>query len=373
MREADLRKILLGLAAILGLVPPVFGATLQTQSIGQWTLGAFSNDQSGEFSHCAGVVPYQSGITMAVSINRDYRWSVAFFSPNWQLSKGASYAVALSIDAAPAIPETAIAISDQLAEVALPDNMALFNNFRHGQRLRVDSANRTFYFSLAGTNAVLTSLLKCVEGYKPAPQQNRAGDTQQAAAPQRTDPGLGGSDQNRAEATALAANILSISGVTGFHMLTPAEIPPSLRVDAAWRMGSVFGAINVVTVSNGLRLRDLPPLAISGDAKSCHGKFASGALPDGTDQMIRVFTSCESADTPFTVYYAYAVRPRGGFYRFLTMTQSTDAGSDRQTDPLSGKQLDLSPGVVAPQTDGGSVEVVDETLRQAFVKVLSRP
>jgi hypothetical protein len=37
---------------------------------GLWSGGAWTNDQTGAFSHCAASVPYTSGITMFASINR---------------------------------------------------------------------------------------------------------------------------------------------------------------------------------------------------------------------------------------------------------------------------------------------------------------
>jgi len=48
--------------------------------LGLWSGGAFTNDQTGAFSHCAAGVSYASGITMHASVNRFYGWSFGVFS-----------------------------------------------------------------------------------------------------------------------------------------------------------------------------------------------------------------------------------------------------------------------------------------------------
>jgi hypothetical protein len=304
--------------------------TLATYGIANWSAGAYSNDQTGEFSHCAASIPYQSGITMGLSVGKAYNWSVAFINPVWKLTKGGNYTVSMSIDGGGPFVENAVAIAGEMAEISLPDSTTLFNAFRKGYQLKVNAASGTFYFNLTGTNAVLTSLLQCVKHYV-APPEEHVSSTQNpflGTPTARTDAG----DQNKAEAMALAANILSASGISGFHILTPAEMTPSARVDAAWRVGSVFGGVNVVPVSGGFRLQDYPPTAISDDARSCQGKFASGTLPDANNQIIRVFTSCDSGQSAFTAYYLFANRPAGGFFRFVTLVASTDDAPAQQAD-----------------------------------------
>jgi len=55
--------------------------------IGLWSGGAWTNDQTGAFSHCAASVPYQSGITMFAAVNRSYSWSLGFGDPRWTLAQ----------------------------------------------------------------------------------------------------------------------------------------------------------------------------------------------------------------------------------------------------------------------------------------------
>lgn len=38
-------------------------------NIGNWIGGAFSNDQTGAFSHCAATTPYANGVILVVSQN----------------------------------------------------------------------------------------------------------------------------------------------------------------------------------------------------------------------------------------------------------------------------------------------------------------
>jgi hypothetical protein len=39
---------------------------------GHWSGGAYTNDQTDVFSHCAASVPYSSGITMLAVVNPDF-------------------------------------------------------------------------------------------------------------------------------------------------------------------------------------------------------------------------------------------------------------------------------------------------------------
>jgi len=336
--------MLLALALLATPALDAHAATLASFKVEGWDLGAYTNDQTGEFSHCAASMPYQSGITMALSVTKQYGWSVAFYDPAWKLTKDVKYNVLMSIDGNAGIAEVATALSPQLAQIYLPDNLTLFNSFRKGYRLKVDAASGTFYFNLTGTSAVLTSLLQCVQmRVAPAPRQQTPSAPANPFSPEpQASTGADGRDLYRAEATTLAANILSTSGIAGFHMLAPSEIAPSLKVDAAWRAGDVMGAINVVPVTGSLKLQDFPPAIIGDDAKSCQGKFASGTLPDSNNQIVRVFTSCNDAPG-FTVYYILTMRPGGGFYRFTTMV---------------------------PTTENSAAEQADTSLRQAVVKTL---
>src|SRR5690348_16878391 len=72
-------------------------------SVGNWKGGAFTNDQTGTFSHCAASAAYQSGIIFLVMIDGTPSWSLGFAHDNWSLSGGQAFPIALTFDGGPAV------------------------------------------------------------------------------------------------------------------------------------------------------------------------------------------------------------------------------------------------------------------------------
>lgn len=67
-------------------------------NVGNWIGGAFSNDQTGAFSHCAATTPYANGVILVVSQNVAGTWSLAFASPNYHFNKGENAAIDVTFD-----------------------------------------------------------------------------------------------------------------------------------------------------------------------------------------------------------------------------------------------------------------------------------
>jgi hypothetical protein len=63
--------------------------------VGHWNGGAYTNDQTGEFSHCAAGTVYQSGIYFVVSININSDWSLGFVHEKWNLTTGQAFPIDL--------------------------------------------------------------------------------------------------------------------------------------------------------------------------------------------------------------------------------------------------------------------------------------
>ena len=72
-------------------------------SVGNWKGGAFTNDQTGEFSHCGATAIYQSGIIFVVMIDGTPSWSLGFAHDKWSLSGGQAFPIALTFDGGPAV------------------------------------------------------------------------------------------------------------------------------------------------------------------------------------------------------------------------------------------------------------------------------
>ena len=93
-----------------------------------------------------------------------------------------------------------------------------FKEFSRGRQLRVAAANEVFTIDLTDTAKLLPALLGCVtQQINPAPVM--ASTATAAAAPSAH-----GSDF-KAEATVIAANLLSQAGISGFRIAAPNEFP----------------------------------------------------------------------------------------------------------------------------------------------------
>ena len=130
-----------------------------------WTMGAYSNDQTGAFSHCATSIPYKSGVSLYFSVDAQYLWQMGFSHQQWQLNAGERFPLRYNIDSGGQINATGVAVNEQLVVVELPDSKELFEVFRAGRRLYVYAAGQSFSFNLDNTRSVLNELLNCTKTF----------------------------------------------------------------------------------------------------------------------------------------------------------------------------------------------------------------
>ena len=99
--------------------------------LGQWVGGAYTNDTTGAFSHCAAQVPYNRGIVLLVGMRADRQWTLGFLRPAWKFTPGETIPIGLTFDGreqfnvfgeAQTIPGFVV--------VLMPQNSALLNQFR---------------------------------------------------------------------------------------------------------------------------------------------------------------------------------------------------------------------------------------------------
>src|SRR5690348_5771843 len=101
-----------------------------TISVGNWIGGAFTDDQTGQFSHCAATAAYQSGIIFVVMIDGTPSWSLGFAHDSWKLTQGEAFPIALTFDGNPPVNVRGIVVGDKLVRVPMPDTSALIKQFR---------------------------------------------------------------------------------------------------------------------------------------------------------------------------------------------------------------------------------------------------
>lgn len=310
------------LAGILVLSSgPVQSAQLRSFQIGEWTAGAYSSNKTGEFNHCAASARYKSGISVLFSVNKNLRWGMGFAKSDWRLRRGQSYDIAFTVDDMTPISAKAIAFRDDAVEVPLTNSVELFNRFRRGHQLSVATAGQVFKFNLTDTNKVLIALLSCASNGGRAVASSNPFEKPQPAQ------GRDGADSAvyKAEAIALVANLLSLSGVQGFTIMGPDEAS-RLKSHAAWSASDVLGTLNILSGDQKSLLDVAPSTLIGRDAGACKGTFFSGSIPDdGGASLVRVFTTCQEPEKKSsTAYYLAVPRKKGGVYVFMTASRGSE-------------------------------------------------
>jgi hypothetical protein len=288
----------------------------KTAKIGDWNLGAFSNDQTHRFSHCGAWGAYKSGIMLFFLVTRDYEWAIAFQSPTFTATPGESVFFRISLDDSDADQVQAYALARDFVRVSLAPTSTLYKRFMSANTLRMYTADNVHTFNLTDTSKLLPALLKCVRDRLNPPPLNAQGPApQQRQTDARTSPDL------RAEVTSLAANLLSEAGVSGFRLVSSDN-----KMSVSWSAPSGSGALLVMPESADLkRPSDLTPRLISLAAEKCKGKFMSGAMPE-ENGAARSFSSCQiGTGEPSTGYYTAVPRSAGGHY--VIMIWPTAGGS----------------------------------------------
>jgi hypothetical protein len=67
-------------------------------NVGNWIGGAFTNDQTRAFSHCAATTPYANGIILVVGQNASGSWLLSFANPSFKFTKGETATIDVIFD-----------------------------------------------------------------------------------------------------------------------------------------------------------------------------------------------------------------------------------------------------------------------------------
>lgn len=131
-------------------------------AVAGWSGGAFTDDNTGEFSNCIASASYKSGINFGVLVSKTYNWVLAFTHPSWNLTKGQKFPIVLSFDGRNTFNVDGIATATSTVLVPMPDNSALIKSFRAAHLMSAFAQGNLFQFDLKGTAVLLPSLVSCV-------------------------------------------------------------------------------------------------------------------------------------------------------------------------------------------------------------------
>jgi hypothetical protein len=295
----------------------------RTFQMGLWSGGAWTNDQTGAFSHCAASVPYQSGITMFAAINRSYSWSLGFGDPRWTLAPKTQIPIELNFDAGPVFNVFGTVIAPTLVGVPMPDNSKLINTFRYSTQMNALAQGQVFTFNLTGTSRIMVQLASCVRTElaleTTQPSRTAVAVPQAPAVPPQ---GPIASQEAQLEEMQLATNFLLAARLSSARVLARSEMPTELAsFGAAWKADDALGGVKVFLPRPGLTGLEIASDLIGTDSKTCKGRFASARSSElvDSDVVFRAATSCGESENERSAQYFIAPRPKGGFVAFMVL------------------------------------------------------
>jgi len=365
-------------ATAASLVVPANAATIASYKIAGWNVGAYTNDSTSRFSHCAASAEYRNGLILLFSVSESLQWSIGFSSPEWNLRQGREFNIEYRIDGGRINEVRGMAASNRLIRAPLPDSVELFNQFRQGYRLVVSvNDNPQASFNLTNTNPMLIEILRCAQKYKghieradrpptdrPPASRNpdmserdlgtgntnrplrderntgvgssgsyrernpndrvaRAPDRDERPSPDRdTDrrpaenrPAIGPTPESRSEATTIATDILRRANFT-FEFQKTEQLAANMRdrYDVVWRSDEFLGTLRILPDTRAETIDRVRADATAADAANCKGKFDSGALPAPADSKSVTIFTTCKGEQTSSAYYIILPRRKGGIY-----------------------------------------------------------
>jgi S1-C subfamily serine protease len=153
-------------------------------NVGNWIGGAFSNDQTGAFSHCAATTPYANGVILVVGQGVAGSWTLGFASPSYQFKQGENVAIDVTFDGQEQARLFATANQPNMLTSVMPANVV--RTFQKASLMVATSGRTVLNFDLTSTGPVIAALANCVTKVK-ADGLSKAGDfTKVAAKPAAT-------------------------------------------------------------------------------------------------------------------------------------------------------------------------------------------
>lgn len=315
---------IVAIACLAFAAHPGIGATLENFQVASWVAGAYDDNNSGQFSHCAVSTSYEDGGVLLFAVDRNLRWTMGMVNPLWKLELGSTYEVVYAIDGEHPATAPGIAIDDSQMVISLDGGSAQLNRIRYARRLTVFAANQVSNFALGETEAALSAALSCTRRHLALEEQ---ADTASApAASGRYGAGLPAAiptTASRLEATTMLADLLSAARIPRFHFLEPEQVPSDLAgYDAVWIAPDIVGVGRIVASGPDVSPEKVERSTTAANARACGGTFIFGATP-GTDEpsvVTRFFTECETGSDVSVANYLVLPRPLGGNYVLAVMS-----------------------------------------------------
>jgi len=324
-------------ATVLAAAGPGEAVEVETFEVAGWEGRAFTDDDTGDFSHCAILADYNNGLTLIFSVGADLVWWMSLVNPDWDLEPETDYRIYYKVDGRRFVEDKGFAVDTDQVNVELGPRSAIVDQLRRGKSLRFELGRDSFGFDLDGTSTALAEAYDCTQhhvrvGTRSQPK-SRVADNGPDRSSDRPEDSAMPTASERTEATLFAANLLSTIQATGYALLSAEEVPDVFADhDAVWSGSGFVGSVRIVSADEGFEVADIRAGVISSDARNCSDKFASGVMQGDTNVQpgsAHLFTACDGGDSPWSVYYTVVPRPRGGHYLVSVLSDGDGTAAAR--------------------------------------------
>ena len=240
-----------------------------TIHVGNWQGGAYTNDTTGAFSHCAGGSNFANGLNLMISQNADRVWTIGFASLDWNFPEGQPIPIDLTFDGQSQFRVFGTATHQKLISAILP-NPALNVLRKSRLMVAVGSSQRPVNFDLAMIGKLVPVIANCVDRMK-ANGVSAAGDFSIAPTKPPIATAAGKSDVAASEATPTPEKLINVTG-TGFVISSNGHIVTNNHVVGEC-VGDVHGnlvgeATSKLRVVSTDETNDLALLQATGTSKT---------------------------------------------------------------------------------------------------------
>lgn len=261
---------------VLATAPSVSAEIIRGTSFGygNWEGAAYTNDQTGAFSHCVVSARYRSGDTLFLSVTEGATVVIGVSNPALRLREGESFPVVIRIDSRRPFVARANAIGGDFVKLEIQDFERALNAVQRGLTMRVDGDNFSGVYSLRGTKRALDQALQCaVDNMRYAERTNSGQPAQQSAV-------------DETHLYQLATQMIASVGAQDFRYLTKHQ------VDELGFSGGVFWVSEQLDIIGGTMalaapgsLRETDASDLSFMNQMCRGDFASHARQIETGRL----------------------------------------------------------------------------------------
>ena len=166
---------------MFAFVGETFAAQLNEIRYGNWVGGAFTDADTGLFSHCVVYTDFKHGGWLYLGVTADGLTGIGFANDSWALSTNQNIEGSIQVDDRYLKPFSSAPNSSTLFYAYFAPSDPIFAAVRRGRTLTLEFDNKRVPHDLTGTARALDLVKGCVEDQKLKEKKSSDSDSSNAA------------------------------------------------------------------------------------------------------------------------------------------------------------------------------------------------